>query len=430
MGKQAGVVAALLRGANAAVAEAQHHSCRVRAWELLQERDPDGNAKGPLPYTDAAIGEFEEAHRRDPANAGIVHHLAIAHHARAWDLELQGDPRAEAEWQCALDYWRTVGASVEFWAALEAKVCQVDSKADPAIVHGTRRDLLENLLDVHVDFIRYYCELDRPERAMAHVNIVNQALIPPAVKKRLVDKVYGAMTGSVAEANAQGERDSALTILERFLQIYPGHVGALRSYATICGQAVAALSYRDDWDALSVLIERADAHAERLALDEALPSESLAEVALRELVDEVVLRAKERANSLFGSDEAPEGLPDASKVDEQFAVFSLALRWGRWGLKCRVPSSFLEQVLPGLLLGLGSALFYKGCHALADPDCSDEALRRNAATCLALYDESIAAFEEAAGLVPGDDAIRENLDIVRQKRASEEAIMRMLGRLD
>ena len=190
-------VAEMVKHARAAVCDALAHSHPARAWELLQERDADGNAKGPLPYTNQALDELTAAHERNPEDAGVVHHLAIAHHARAWDLELQGDLAAVAEWENALGYWRMVASSGQgFWAGWEAKLAACDPNARPGLLRQVRRELLEYLLDIHVDFVRYYCEADTPDRATAHVQIVRRAEIPPAVKKRLVEKVFKAMIES------------------------------------------------------------------------------------------------------------------------------------------------------------------------------------------------------------------------------------------
>ena len=73
---------------------------RVRAWELLQERDAEGECPRALALCGAAaLAEFARPHREDPDDFGVVHHLAIAFHARAWDLELAGDPLAAETWE-------------------------------------------------------------------------------------------------------------------------------------------------------------------------------------------------------------------------------------------------------------------------------------------------------------------------------------------
>src|SRR5436309_842417 len=104
----------LVREAGTAVREALARSHLAAAWEALHERAAEDNLRGPLPYSNRALAELALAHEQFPDDAGVAHHLAIAHHARAWDLEIQGDPGAAQAWELALGYWRTVAASADF----------------------------------------------------------------------------------------------------------------------------------------------------------------------------------------------------------------------------------------------------------------------------------------------------------------------------
>ncbi len=175
-------VGRLVREGRAAVREAAAHAHRFRAWEALQERDADGGLAGVRPYSDRAIAELLASHESDPDDVGVVHHLAIAFHARAWDRELRCDPDATADWKAALGHWRTIAASAGFWGDLRTKYLSCDPAADPALLLAVRRDLLEHLLEIHVDFIRHYCGGDAPGRASDHVEIIRQASLPRALR--------------------------------------------------------------------------------------------------------------------------------------------------------------------------------------------------------------------------------------------------------
>src|SRR5258705_13729941 len=72
----------LVREARAAIGDAQARSHRYRAWELLLDRE-DGRIRATSPYETAALAELHLAHEHDPGRPAILHHLAIAHHARA-----------------------------------------------------------------------------------------------------------------------------------------------------------------------------------------------------------------------------------------------------------------------------------------------------------------------------------------------------------
>src|SRR5690348_10849712 len=116
----------LVRTARAVVGEARARAHPARAWEALQERDAEGQPRGARPYADVALAELLEAHAHDPEDIGVVHHLAIAYHARAWDWELAGDRRATDEWERALNHWHTVAVAREFWDGLKEKLRTCD----------------------------------------------------------------------------------------------------------------------------------------------------------------------------------------------------------------------------------------------------------------------------------------------------------------
>ncbi|HUU59591.1 MAG TPA: hypothetical protein VMZ50_08610, partial [Phycisphaerae bacterium] len=260
MSKSPSRLQSMIDEARAVVGNAIRSMPAVRGWEALQERDAEGNPRGPLPYTPRALAEFTTAHEQDPDDLGIVHDLAICHHARAWDLELQNSPQAGRAWVCALGYWYTLAASKEFWEGLKAKLQACDPEADPATLDPLRDNLLENLLDIHVDFIRHYCELNAVDRATQHVQIVHRARIRPAVRKRLVERVFEAMTASVPESRAQQAHDSALTVVERFLKLFPDTISALRLHAELCEEWLETMSFRDDWQKILDLGDRAERH--------------------------------------------------------------------------------------------------------------------------------------------------------------------------
>jgi hypothetical protein len=397
----------LVREACAAVHEGLARSHQARAWELLQERDAEGNAKGALPYTAQALAEFAAAHDRDPDDVGVVHHLAIAHHAHAWDLELQGDPHAVHAWERALGYWRIVAASGEFWASLEAHFLASDPKADLALLAEVRRDLLEHLLDIHVDFVRHYCESAMPERANAHVELVKRARIPPAVTKRLLDKVFDAMTGAVPEARATQAYASALTTLDRFLVLFPDYLPALRMYAEICKEWVASMSYLDDWDAIRQVSERADPYARRLEAHPGLDDQPLAQTALEELTCELVRRSRDRGESYFAArGSKPLGVAER---DAAKAAFELGMTWGRLGCQRSPSGSPRRTLLAACLYGHAASLCEEATE-VRDAEIDD---RTKVVTALRLFRLAEAAVAEALGYAPGEEQLIQLLETLQ-----------------
>jgi hypothetical protein len=320
-------VGRLARDGRAAVGDSLARVRLVRAWDLLQERDADGNALGPLPYTPAAVAELEAVHCEDPEDFGVVHHLAIAFHARAWDLELAGDPAAAAAWEEALGYWRILAFAAGFWNALKEKFRACDAGADVALLDAAQKSLLEDLLDIHVDFVCRYCEQSRFDRALSHVGIVNRANIPPAKKLPLVEKIFKAMTAGVAAAKLAREFDSALIAVERFLAIFPEYLPALRMHAEVCTEWVAGMHFADHWGEITRLGERAESHAERLASHPALQPDALAKTALVNLGGAFAFQAYQHAATYLAK------LQDVQDfdilADEARTALTLGIPWGR-----------------------------------------------------------------------------------------------------
>ena len=399
----------LVREARVAVRSVIRRSHQVKGWELLQERDAEGTPRGALPYTDAALAEFDQAHKLDPNDVGVVHHLAIGHHARAWDLELAGDPRAAKEWERALGYWSTLGASREFWAGLWQKLAACDPDADASVLDAARRDLLEDLLDLHVDFVRYHCELGRPERAGSHVELVKRARIPPAVKKRLIGKVFEAMTSPVAEAQAAGAYASALTCVERFLDLFPdpAHVPALRMHAELTGAWLSGLSYQDDWAEIVTVGARAERFASRLAAHPELEATPLAVSALEELTGEMALRAHDRGMSFLSGLE--QGVLTVSDREAAAEAFEVGMTWGRFGQPHSRPGALVGSMLAACLYGHAVCLHHEAAEVV-NSNVNDELCARAG---LRLCRQALAEMEESVACAPDEPALVEMLDKLR-----------------
>jgi hypothetical protein len=387
----------LIRRSRAAVEEAMGRMALSRAWEQLQERDAEGDPQGPLPYTEPALGELAVAHARDPEDIGVVHHLAIAHHARAWDLELAGGGWAAREWERALGYWRVIAASAEFWNRLERKYRECDPEAAASPVAALRRDLLEDLLDVHVDFIRRYSESQTPDRANAHLEIVRRASIPPAVRRRLTDKVFDAMTGSVPEAKATRNFESALTLIERFLALFPDHLPALRMHAEIGEDLISGLSYKDNWDEIVAAEQRARPHAGRLAEHPDLARDPLARRALEELAVGLGRRSNDRAFA---------ALTSGDRVTAREAA-EVGIWWGRLAGRDCPEEAPLRNLYAICLFRRVGCLDREAAEVGRDRDV-DERTKRAAG--VRLYRQAITDLEEALAARPAARELVQHLE--------------------
>jgi tetratricopeptide (TPR) repeat protein len=391
----------LIRESRAVVEEGRVKQNLARAWGLLQERDADGNVRGSLPYTGEALREFATAHKADPEDVNAIHHLAIAHHARAWDMELHGIPQAVTEWEQALGYWRNLVSSPSFWVQQKGKLLACDPEADPGVLDGLRENLLENLLDIHVGFIRYYSERELSDRASAHVDLIRRSVLPPAVKKRLIGKVFEAMTGAARDAKAAQEYAGALASLERFLSVFSGHLMALQLYAEVCEDWLSHLSYQDDWDDILALGQRAEPHIQRLADHKDVDETPTARMALEELARGFVLRCLDRGQSYNTA-----GLLSITDRDAARAAYAWGVLWGRLGYPHSPRESRMRKWFASCANGYAFILSQEANevgHSQADRRTKKKAVER-------LLSEAIAALEEAAVCDPDEDVITKNLE--------------------
>ncbi len=414
----------LVAQARDAVRDAVARSDLARAWEALQERDADGNAKGPLPYTDEALAEFEAAHERNPDDPNIVHHLAIVHHARAWDLELMGDARAAAAWNEALKHWRILRSSGEFWAGLERKLLACDPKADASFLADVRSNLYEHLLDVHVDFIRQYCEQEAPGSARTHLEIIKAARIPPVVKNRLIEKVFEAMTASIPEARANRAYDSAMRTVELFLELFPDALPALRLHAELCRDWIGGMSYQDDWDEIRAVADRAHPFAGRLSNHPDLDADPMARTALVELSGELCLRGRDRGQS-FLSDKEAEAIGERDRRQAELA-FEFGIAWGRLGIAHGTAESLVQKILPVALNGRAICLDHEASNVFRSETLNG---RDKIRTGVGLFRNAVALLEEACGHAPDQDVLRSNLEGTRKAMEDLEAQERQLDLL-
>jgi hypothetical protein len=117
----------------------------------------------------------------DAASGGdhrSLHHLAIAEHAVAHQLENEGDAAAVDHWRRALRCWARLAAIPEFWDGLRAHLAVAGPDAtveDVArAVAQARAELPTQVLEPHVVRVLGLRRTD-PERARAHMELIRTA---------------------------------------------------------------------------------------------------------------------------------------------------------------------------------------------------------------------------------------------------------------
>ena len=407
----------LAREAETAMAEARQQSLLCRAWQALHQTDGQGRRRGPLPYTDEAIQLFEQALSRDPDNPRIIHHLAICTHARAWDLEIREHPDAARQWRRALDYWRQLIKASAFWQELADKLALCRSGEDTDFVRKLRASLYEQLLDIHIDFIRSYMEKDRTGSAARHIEIILQARIPPAVRKRLDEKLFAAMTGVVPRLRTGHDFSAALGMVEQFMDLVVSHLPALQLYLELCAEWLETLSPVDDRSLVAVIAGRAEPVARSLAAHPALDTAPLARPALEKLALSLVRcglgQARHHAMRLEKIDF------NQQEYDLAGQGADLAIQWGRL-TRPHVPASSEISSLQAVALNTRAILM--GKHEI--PQVVEATVEDDIKldTMVTLCKKCVVMLEEAVSLDPDDATLQANLDQFRQQAEQVEQL--------
>lgn len=382
--------------------QAKQKSDWCRVLDLFHEKDADGNRLGLLPYTATGVRALEQRLARDPEDHEALRHLAIARHCHAWDLELANDPNAATEWMQALDCWRKIATNRDFWEARKTRfLACVGQSGDTRWLEVLRRDMLDQLLDIHAEFICYYSEMGVPQRAAVHVNLVKRAKIPPVSRNRLLTKVMGVMTATVPDTRQRKNYGAALESVDRFLTMFPDFQPALRLIMEVCEEWLGTLSYQNDWPVILEIAGRCRGHAARFTGCQAAGDELLGKVALSSLGMHFCRMAVKKGLPYvrFIDGEGPAGLTQ----EEACATFSFGIEWGR--LAC--PHSAQAAPVRGWFAECAKG-WAKVRHqvALEMLDRADQNLGKLGA--VAIFEDMLAVLREASKVSPEDTEILQN----------------------
>ncbi|MFO1432372.1 MAG: hypothetical protein U1F76_19880 [Candidatus Competibacteraceae bacterium] len=233
----------------------QQGSQRWQGWRRLQLVD-EHEVAHIAPYTSTALATLEQAYALNENDGDLIHHLAIAYHAMAWDMEIDRPEQAAEIWEQALFYWRKLQACEPFWQKLYTRGALLSPAFDKTVIEEIRSNLIQFLLEIHVEFIRYYFDVKRYDQASWHVRIIQRARIPLAARKRLAELVYESTTSTVPVLMAEGHFSDALSTLDIFLDLFPSHPTALKNYLEIGIQWLKQLSPLNRWQEILNLDKR------------------------------------------------------------------------------------------------------------------------------------------------------------------------------
>lgn len=174
------------------------------------------------PWTPSALRLWQECDAEIAADSRSLHHLAIAEHARAYQLEIEGDAGAFEQWRRALGVWARVHADDGFWAGLGAHLAAVTSDMSAEdiarTVENARAELPGQLLEPHVTRVQELRK-DQLPRARAHLELIRTAAFSPADLARARARLAREAGAQIRRLIREGELDRALDEARAWVEI-------------------------------------------------------------------------------------------------------------------------------------------------------------------------------------------------------------------
>ena len=368
-------------------------------WDHLKEKDSDGNQISVLPYTEKAIQGFTKIFNSNPNDINIVHHLAIAHHARAWDYELSNHPDAITEWEKAIDYWEILVSSDIFWDQMKNKYHRLDPQSDLKHIDNIRHSLFEQLMEIHLEFIQHYCEKFDFYHAKDHANIVNTRTKSSETLNILSKNFLDKMTESHPEAIEEQDYESALSMIECFLLVFPNYLPALSLYAETANKYLDTLSYKTNWNDIIALEKRIEKSIFLIDENNELEKNPLVKQSLSDLCRDFAQKSYHQGDSYFEAYQ--NDTISALDLNKGIISLELAIKWGRLGYKHATSASDIDVILSNSLLVHSMYIRDEVCNIMD----SDEDISTRIDTCIDLLTKAQSNLKEAEKTIDGNSSI-------------------------
>jgi len=195
------------------------------------------------PYHQDAFAVWSDLRRRNSSDWESAHHLAIMHHARAFDLEFGAHPEeSDVDWAAAMELWHRLWQADGFW---EGKAASTASRIPPGVWRSLREQLPTLLLTLHYD-IAFDAAQARVHRAKYHLGLVHAAPYPSDAKEAVQRDAYTRFISVVPPAVWQFQETNPETIkvgtdrIEAFLALDPGCVPALEDAVRLQARLLSA----------------------------------------------------------------------------------------------------------------------------------------------------------------------------------------------
>jgi tetratricopeptide (TPR) repeat protein len=216
------------------------------------------------PWSGPAQDSWERQSRDtvdDDTDVGVVHHLAVLHHARAYDLEsTAGVEVALPHWDKALGHWAWLYRNDGFWAAMARHLAEVTSQDVPAaVVAEVRERLPADLLAVHTSLAIEH-RLRDPDTARAHMALVERSAFPPEAIAAARHGLTADLDNRVAQAVQRSRFGAAFDDVAAWLRVDPTNRSFLRNLLYVSNNWAEFLNKQKRWTAaMGGLLDEVDA---------------------------------------------------------------------------------------------------------------------------------------------------------------------------
>lgn len=155
----------------------------------------DRNGFVPRPYSNTAVRHWRQVLQKDPDDVVARHHLAIAAHARAIDLEHSEDPtRSDRSWKEALEHWVRLIEADAFWDWLTKTIAERGAQQE---ARDLRERLPVALVQMHLDIAFDGKSLNH--RVQFHVQSAKEAPVTEEVLRSARKAVYDRFSNMFPE---------------------------------------------------------------------------------------------------------------------------------------------------------------------------------------------------------------------------------------
>ncbi|WUH99947.1 hypothetical protein OHR68_41775 [Spirillospora sp. NBC_00431] len=179
------------------------------------------------PWDEEAVRLWEQDGSEDVDD---IHHLAVAHHARAYDLEAAGDDAAFAHFEKALACWAQLYDEPEFWHRLRARAAEaLEAPVAGDVVDEVRARLPRDLLEVHLTLAARLRTGD-PRRAYRHVRLVVGCAFDAGTVAEARHELVREVLDGVPQAITEGRYEDCATALASWLAVDPDNTELLRAW--------------------------------------------------------------------------------------------------------------------------------------------------------------------------------------------------------